>query len=311
MNEVEIVRHRQVEGLSLFINTVELRTPHSHPEWELIWLLDGVLCISCGASSRLLQPGQLALFAPNEVHEIQKTAGSGTFLCLQLAPALCSGLGGAQQRLTLPERYPHEQLSPAELHTVCAALADAADAYFSRRPQYPLYCLGQCCLALHRLLTRLPVCTLTPEEAAAADRRTARWQRIVRYVDENYMHKLKLADLAQQEGCSLSYLSHFIRQTIGMTFQDYVSTVRFNSACKLIADTDMRLLDICVAAGFSDYRYFCRIFRQQYGLTPEEYRRAGHTDRTDTAVRRSLHTVEHIHTTEESQTLLRRFFPHP
>ena len=40
MNEVEIVRHRQVEGLSLFINTVELRTPHSHPEWELIWLLE-------------------------------------------------------------------------------------------------------------------------------------------------------------------------------------------------------------------------------------------------------------------------------
>lgn len=311
MSEVEIVRHRQVDGLSLFINTVELRTPHSHPEWELIWLLDGSLSIGCGPSSRLLQPGQMVLFAPNEVHEIQKTAGSGTFLCLQLSPALCSGLGGAQQRLTLPERYPQDILSPEELHAVYDGLAAAAGAYFSRTPQYPLYCLGQCCLALHRLLTRLPLRTLSPEEAAAADRRNARWQRIVRYVDENYMHKLKLADLAELEGCSLSYLSHFIRQTVSMTFQDYVSTVRFNSACKLIADTDMRLLDICVAAGFSDYRYFCRTFRQQYGMTPEEYRRAGHSDRTDTAVRRSLHTVEHIHTPEESQALLQRLFPAP
>ena len=309
MSEVEIVRHRQMEGLSLFVNTVELRTPHSHSEWELIWLLDGVLSISCGTSSRLLQPGQLALFAPNEVHEIQKTTGSGTFLCLQLAPALCSGLGDAQQRLALSEHYPHDILPPEELKAVCTCLALAANAYFVRSPLYPLYSLGQCCLALHRLLTCLPVRILTPEEAAATDRRNDRWQRVVRYVDENHMHKLRLADLAQQEGCSLSHLSRFIHQTIGMTFQDYVSTVRFNSACKLIVDTDMRLLDICVAAGFSDYRYFCRTFRQQYGLTPEEYRRAGHTDRTGTAVRRSLHTVEHIHTPEESLALLQRFSP--
>ena len=309
MSEVEIVRHRQMEGLSLFINTLELRTPHSHPEWELIWLLEGSLAIGCGPTSRLLQRGQLALFAPNEVHEIQKTTGSGTFLCLQLAPGLCSGLGGAQQRLTLLQRYPHELLSAAELQQVCSSLAAAADAYFRQTPQYPLYCLGQCCLALHSLLVRLPVRALTAEEAAAADRRNARWQRIVRYVDENYMHKLRLADLAVLEGCSLSYLSHFIRQTVSMTFQDYVNTVRFNSACKLIADTDMRLLDICVAAGFSDYRYFCRTFRQQYGLTPEEYRRAGHAAMADSAVRRSLHTVEHIHTPTESLALLQRLFP--
>lgn len=36
MNELEIIQHQQTEGLSLFLNTVDYRTPHLHSEWELI-----------------------------------------------------------------------------------------------------------------------------------------------------------------------------------------------------------------------------------------------------------------------------------
>ncbi len=309
MNEVEIVRHRQMQGLTLFVNTMELRTPHCHPEWELLWLLDGVLSVSCGQQSRQLVPGQMVLFAPDEVHECQKTSGSGTFLCMQLLPGLCGGSGGIPQHMVLQQRYPHECLTEEEMDALRRSLAAAAESYFTRAPQYRLFCIGQCFLALHTLLCRLPGRVLAPDEAAAADRRNARLQRLIRYVDENYMHKLRLADFAAQEDCSLSYLSHFIRQTTGMTFQEYVTAVRFNSACKLIADTDMRLLDICVAAGFSDYRYFSRAFRQQYGLTPEEYRRAAPAAAAGAPVRRSLHTVERIYSMEESQLLLQKFRP--
>ncbi len=308
VNEVEIIRHRQMQGLTLFINTVEHRTPHCHPEWELLWLLEGSLAVSCGQQSRLLSPGQMVLFAPDEVHEFQKTTQTGTFLCLQLSPELYDGMGGAPQQV-LEQRYPHECLPPQELQALCLQLTAAAQSYFSRAPQYRLFCLGQCCLVLHALLTRLPGRVLSPEEAAATGRRNARLRRFIRYVDENYMHKLRLADFAAQEGCSLSYLSHFIRQTTGMTFQEYVTAVRFNSACKLIADTDMRLLDVCVAAGFSDYRYFSRAFRQQYGLTPEEYRRAAPSAAGDDTVRRSLHTMERIYSLEESLALLQRLQP--
>ena len=309
MNEVEIIRHRQMQSLTLFLNTVEHRTPHCHPEWELLWLLEGTLAVSCGQQCRTLTPGEMVLFAPDEVHEFQKTTGSGTFLCMQLSPELGAGLGETPQWQILQQRYPQDCLSAQKMAELQKGLAAAAGAYFARAPQYRLLCLGQCCLVLHTLLGRLPGRMLTPEEAAATGRRNARLQRFIRFVDENYMHKLRLADFAVQENCSLSYLSHFIRQTTGMTFQEYVTTVRFNSACKLIADTEMRLLDVCVAAGFSDYRYFSRAFRQQYGLTPEEYRRAVPAGVAGAAVRRSLHSVERIYTLEESLQLLQRLYP--
>ena len=36
---------------------------------------------------------------------------------------------------------------------------------------------------------------------------------------------------------------------------------------------EKRLLDICEEAGFSDYRYFSRAFKQQFGMTPEQYKK--------------------------------------
>ena len=49
MDEFEVIYHRQVEGLSIFFNTVDYRTLHIHPEWELIWVLDGGLAVTSSA----------------------------------------------------------------------------------------------------------------------------------------------------------------------------------------------------------------------------------------------------------------------
>ena len=43
MREVEIVEHLQIDGLRLFFDTVQYRTPHVHRELELVWLADGAL----------------------------------------------------------------------------------------------------------------------------------------------------------------------------------------------------------------------------------------------------------------------------
>ena len=43
MSELEIIQYPQVGGISVFLDTVEYRTPHFHPEWELIWIVDGKL----------------------------------------------------------------------------------------------------------------------------------------------------------------------------------------------------------------------------------------------------------------------------
>lgn len=304
MNEFEIISHRQMDGISIFFDTVDYRTAHVHPEWELIWILEECLIITCGQKRFAAQPGDLVLFSPNEPHEFHRMQKSCTFLCLQISPRILPDMG----QLSVDGSHPHEYLTNEELQELKAAISSTAAAYLSQENNYALYCLGQCSLVLHKLLSGLPCRILSQEEMVSIDRRNARLMRLFQFVDDNYMHKIRLQDFAAQEGCSVSYLSHFVKDSINQTFQDYVNSVRFNCACKLIAAGGMRMLDVCLESGFSDYRYFSKSFRQQFGMTPEEYSKhaAAHISQKN-AVRSSLHSIERFYSRDESVALLNKF----
>lgn len=299
MDELEIVQHRRIEGLSIFFNTVDYRCAHFHPEWELIWVLKEELHITCPKAKYTVKPGQMVLFSPNMLHEFQKTSGSCTFLCLQAAPALLR----TPQELTIPDILIDSFLPAGKQTEIKRRLCEVMDAYLDREPHYDLFCIGQVCLIFRELLRVIPNHILTSEEQSHADKRNRRLASLIRFVDQNYMDKIRLSDFAAQEGYTMTYLSHFIKETMNQSFQEYVTSVRMNCACKLMESENRKMLDICQEAGFSDYRYFCKAFREQYGMTPEQYRRRIVKPETG-AVHRSLHSQEQFYTQEQSKQLL-------
>lgn len=304
MNELEIIEHRQIEGLSAFINTVDYRTSHVHPEWEIILVLDKPLFVTCGQSQFNVQPGQIVLFSPNEPHEFHKVDGSSTFLCLQIS----SDILPMDKQLAVEEKLPHKCLSQTDFQKLKNRVADVMMAYLNRGENYALYCLGECHLIMFDLLLRMPHRVLTAEESASINKRNARLKRLIRFVDENYMHKIRLSDFAESEGCSMTHLSHFIKGAMNQTFQEYVNSVRFNRACELIGLGDRKMLDVCMESGFSDYRYFSRAFRERYNMTPEEYSRYASRFHLESAVvHRSLHSMERFYSREESLKLLEKY----
>lgn len=304
MNELEIIEHRQMEGLSAFINTVDYRTSHIHPEWEIILVLDEPLSVTCGQSRFEVQPGQMVLFNPNEPHEFHKIEKSCTFLCVQISTKILS----LPQKLIVEEKLPHRYLGATEYNEVKKQLTDMMLGYLSRGEYYGLYCLGQCCLVMYKLFSKMPTRILTAEEATSINKRNARLERLIRFVDENYMHKIRLSDFAETEGCSMTHLSHFIKGSMNQTFQEYVNSVRFNRACELIAAGERKMLDVCMESGFSDYRYFSRAFRERYNMTPEEYARYASRFPLESAVaHHSIHSMERFYSREESLKLLEQY----
>ena len=51
-----------------------------------------------------------------------------------------------------------------------------------------------------------------------------------------------------------------------------MKNLRLNKAVELISNTNMKLIEICVASGFSDYRYINEAFIDKYGFSPKEFR---------------------------------------
>ena len=301
MNELEIIRHRRIEGLTIFFNTVDYRTPHFHSEWELIWVVDEALSVTCGKTEYRVEPGQMVLFSPNMLHEFHKTGESCTFLCMQAAPSLFR----TPRELTIDSIFPGEYLPTEKQLEVKRRLRDIMQAYLNQEPHDDLFCIGQAYLIFRELLCAMPNHVLTAEEQESVDKRNRRLTSLIRFVDENYMGKIRLSDFAAQEGYTMTYLSHFIKEAMNQSFQEYVTSVRINCACKLMASNNRKLLDICQESGFSDYRYFCRAFREQYGVTPEQYRRQITKPEAESAViHRSLHSQERFYDNEQSKSLL-------
>lgn len=304
MEELEIIQYPKIAGLSVFFDTVDYRTPHVHPAWELLWILDGSLSVTCGGVNHVVNPGELILFNPNELHEFRKIKGSVTFLCLQVSSEALQG----SEALFVDEKLPHQHLSSAEQEEIKGRIKEIMAAYLKQEEHYALTCIGQSCLVFHRLFHGMPTHKLTQGETENMDKRGARLRRLIRFVDENYMRKIRLADFAREEGCSMNYLSRFIKESLNQTFQDYVASVRFNCACKLMEEGERKMLDVCVESGFSDYRYFCREFRRQCGMTPEGYSRIARRPNEGSGLaRRSIHSVERFYSREESLTLIEKY----
>lgn len=71
---------------------------------------------------------------------------------------------------------------------------------------------------------------------------------------------------------SRSVLYSKIKTAVGMTPVDFVRHIRLLRAQKLINDTDQSLTQIAYSVGFSDPKYFSKVFKREMGVTPSEYR---------------------------------------
>ena len=83
--------------------------------------------------------------------------------------------------------------------------------------------------------------------------------------------------IAQKDAAACSYLSesrfrHLFREEMRMSFQEYVTSLRYLEARRLIACTDMPISEAARAAGFSNPYYFYKMFREDEGKTPNEWR---------------------------------------
>lgn len=299
MNELEIISHSRIPGMTVFFNTVDYRTPHFHSEWELVWLLDNPMLVSCGGTGFTAKRDDILLFQPHVPHELHKVGENCTFLCLQIS----SDLLHLENDLLVEVTRINECFSQEEQKQLRTMLAKIMEAYLCRRPFDSLYCLGQVCLLFHSVFSHVPARPISHEERVSLEKRNKRLASLIRFVDENYMHKLRLSDFADAEGFSMSYLSHFIKSTLNQSFQEYVNSVRINCACKLMTTGDKKLTEISMESGFSDYRYFSAAFKKQFGMTPEQYKQS--LKKPENAViHHSIHSLERFYTDEQSKALL-------
>lgn len=302
MSEIEIIRYTGIRGIKLFFNTVYRRTPHQHRAMEIILVVKNEMKIECERGELTAGPGCIVFFNPGEIHKLESTEGC-TFLCLQIRPDIFPGCG--TENLFFDAQVTIGETDSEEQRELKRFLLEITEAYLKQPEGFELFCHATAGLFIHRLLALTPYHFLTAAERETRIIRNERMHRMFSFVENNYMHKVRLSDFAKEEGMTMSYLSHFVKDSIGMTFQEYVTEVRLDAACQMILESPKdRLIDICYAAGFSDYRYFCAAFKKRLGTTPDLFRQTSSLGAGETAKSSSSSSEEEIHGKAESEAYL-------
>lgn len=113
----------------------------------------------------------------------------------------------------------------------------------------------------------------TVRETAPSFNRPYSVTRMMRYIEEHATQALKIEDVAQHAGLSISRTVHLFKSTIGKTIIEYALEIRLAAAIDQMKYTSLTLEQIAEECGFGTYPYFHRVFHKKYGIAPGVYRR--------------------------------------
>lgn len=300
MSTHDLNLHQTVDGVRLYFNTLEYRTPYFHRDIEIMWALAGSMEVQAGSQSCVVHAGEMFLINSEQPHEIKTQGGGCTLMGIQLSPDLIAE--------DVPE-FPHVHFDEYRIHKlpepvyrkIEQTMPEVMVQYLTKPRFYELYCKNQMRLLLYALLKYLPYRVLTEEQSQTQKNQNDRLQRLIQFVKENYKSNIRLSDFVEREGRSLSHISHFVQEMMHQSFREYVDLVRYNAACKMMMTGRYKMLDICMECGFSDYRYFSKSFVKHTGLTPENYgRQLVERVGDETAYKHNIHSRERFYTPEES-----------
>lgn len=120
---------------------------------------------------------------------------------------------------------------------------------------------GKCCGILLRY----------EEEQRSQEARPIRMAK--QYINENYNKAISLEGVSNHIGFNPAYFSSMFKKATGQNFMDYVIEIRILNAKGLLVQTNLDIADIAAKVGYTDLKYFSRIFKKLTNLTPSEYRR--------------------------------------
>lgn len=302
--EFEYIHHTSSHYHFFLVNML-YRTPHIHSDFEICTLLEGKsIDVTIKNRTYTYHPGDIWPLCPFQSHEL-KADEPVLLLVLQVSPSFFN--------TSFPRIANLEFLSDEEgdyrirNNALYMDFLRLALFYYDKEHARELTVSGRILLFFDEILQSAPYRFVDDKERAAQNVRAQRMRSIITYINDNSDTKLLLSDIAEKEHLSMSYLSHFFKDCFGISFQEYLLRLRCEKARQLLLTTSDHLLDISIACGFSDVKYFTSDFKKQYGHTPKEYRRYFQNAKLDVQ-QRSMLTTQDFLSERNSPAVLKKVY---
>lgn len=242
----------------VFVKTPHLSpTPHIHRQIELIYVAEGEVTAVADRKQYRLKSGDLFVSFPNQIHYYKDCEMGEYYLSVFSRHALLE-LAKDFKGVVPEENCFHINEDDITADTIKRLIECTGPNIVTKRYGY-----------LNVLMADiLPRCSTTP--SGQTDR--AAIQKIINFCHANYTREISLDDAADELHLSKYYISHTVSKQLGLTFGDFINTLRIDAACAALEEDDRKISDIAGDVGYGSIRTFNRIFKENTSLTPYEYR---------------------------------------
>ncbi len=301
MVEYEVVSHSKIKDINVFLNSIRMRSLHMHHDMELLLVIEGEGQILIKNKRYRVFQGDSILINAYESHEILSKGEPITFIIIQFSNHFLRDYFYAIRNAVFPDPMIRERFPEDKYCELVEDILSLSQIYLKEKELYELEVVNVFSKILHSLFTYMNVEELSESEYSKRKKVNRRIDRIAAQIDAAYTEQIRLADIAESEGITVTHLSHFIHDNFGMSFQEYLKEKRLGAAVRLIADPSVTLSDVASDSGFSELKYMTAAFKEVFGLTPQQYRQMGLQLSTEN---KKASAFEYIHSKEEALSLL-------
>lgn len=130
-----------------------------------------------------------------------------------------------------------------------------------------------------RYLKHLLICILLrvlrmmPETKTAAQASERPIQAALLYMHMHFRESPQLKDVAKVAHYTASHFSATFHKELGMTYSEYLNALKINYAKELLLSTSLKISDVCYECGFTSHSNFLKLFREQTGFSPMQFKK--------------------------------------
>jgi AraC-like DNA-binding protein len=92
------------------------------------------------------------------------------------------------------------------------------------------------------------------------------------FIKMNFSEDISIEDISRKLHVHSSHLMRAFKKEKGMTISHYRNLIRIKEAKELLINSNLSLIEITFIVGFKNQQYFSRVFKEEEGVTPKEYK---------------------------------------
>lgn len=243
-----------------------LKAIHMHQFAEIVYVMEGELCVKTKQNQTIAKAGDLVVIYPYQYHGFYTEQGNTVKLWMLLfTDTLIMDI--------IKTEASYEEYEDAVFTPSLALKTFLLDKMIDTQEN-----LHEINMKEKRHLKALlyPIFDEYLNTATVSDHHEKRNSDIInavlKYAKLNFFNDVTISDCSKTIGYSKSHISHCLSKSLKQTFSEILNSFRISYARNLLRNENMSIFNVGIECGFNCERSFQRAFKNATGMTPKQFR---------------------------------------